>query len=189
MKCNILNFNMKETVILLRAGHEGDRNYNLERRILSSIVSYINEFEPCSVDHLYGRAADILLFEDHSRLSQIKGIGSAAIKRIDSIRDYLKQRDMYRWIFTSTNKHNREDEEMLLFGDMQGDLRNKKMDKEYLISINGFPSSEGYSTKYEKREFVMNLTPEELRGIEKLFKAIETSQINYITGLGVTEYD
>ena len=186
MKCNVLNFSKKETVIILRAGHKTDQNYSLETKILTSITAYITEFEPSLTDRLYGRVADILLYGDQEQLRRIKGIGVAAIKRIEEIRKYMNDHDIYRFIFTNTSKPKTEDKAMLTFGDADS-KESKKMYKEYRVGVNGFvyQDLESERTKYAKKEYAIALTEEELNGIRKMFKVLDNSNMAYITGLGV----
>lgn len=180
MKCDVSKFDLTKTWILLNAGKNGKKESSLERRILNSISTHINEFEPNS-KNIYGRVADIVLFERTDIIADYKGIGATSIARILGIREYLSHKKTYCWILGKTiaKEKQTEVENMMSFGDME-----KNPEKEYVITINGMVEDDIFVIRGKKQYAVM-LTEEEHKGIEKFFNALRKSKFDSITGMGV----
>lgn len=68
---------------------------------------------------------------------------------------------------------------MISFGDM-----NNRPGKEYIITINGVVSDDIFTVR-GKKQYAVNLTEEEHKGIEKFFNALRSSHFESITGMGV----
>ena len=183
MKCDVLKFDFTKTWILLNAGKEHNTESYLERRILNSISTHINEFEPENVKNVYGRVADILLFEKVEVIAGYKGIGESSITRIVRIREYLSGKNTYCWIFGKTIEKKSEVKQVISFGDMN-DKTEQKIGKEYVITINGTVQENIFTIK-GKKQYAVNLTEEEHKGIEKFFNALRSSHFESITGMGV----
>ena len=183
MKCDVLKFDFTKTWILLNAGKEHNTESYLERRILNSISTHINEFEPENAKNVYGRVADILLFEKVEVIAGYKGIGESSITRIVRIREYLSSKNTYCWIFGKTIEKKSEVKQVISFGDMNNKPE-QKTGKEYVITINGVVRDDIFVVK-GKKKYAVNLTEEEHKGIEKFFSALSTSHFESITGMGV----
>lgn len=80
---------------------------------------------------------------------------------------------------TITNNKQTEVKNLISFGDM-----NKKPEKEYVITINGMISDDILIIRGRK-QYTVNLTEEELKGIEKFFTALRDTKFDSITGMGV----
>lgn len=184
MKCDVSQFDYTRTWILLNAGTGGKRS-KVERRIMNSISKHVKTFEP-DTKNIYGRVAEILLFEKFDNIASYKGIGATAIGRIMTMRYYLSSRNTYSWIYgyDKTTENEKEDERMISFGDMNCKPE-QELGKEYVISINGFISDDIRVCVKDKRECIVNLTEEEYKGVEKLFTILGCSPFKSITGLGV----
>ena len=72
---------------------------------------------------------------------------------------------------------------MISFGDMN-DKPKQKIGKEYVITINGTVQENIFTIK-GKKQYAVNLTEEEHKGIEKFFNALRSSHFESITGMGV----
>ena len=191
MKCLTENFDFNKTWILLTAGKKNRSDFNLEKRILNSLMFQVSAYEPQNCEHIYGRVADILLFEDIDIITEYRGIGNSSICRIRDIRSYLNGKNIYRGIFSridtpakpETNQ-NSEVNNVISFGDMKDKQKTEKLDKEYSVYINGYDASES-NKGYISKTFAANLTDEEAAGIRKIFDIIQHSDMRYITGMGV----
>ena len=190
MNCRFDDFDAVKTWILLSAGKDVKKEgLFLERRILSSLVDYVLKTSPKGTN-VYGKAVAILLFADDLKILDIPGIGIVSRSRIMEIRNYLNEKDLYRWIFDKSHTINgtrKEVPKMALFGDMVEERNDIHLDKDYEISVNGYlVSDDELNSGYKQMRFHMNLTKDEYAGIEKLFSVLDKSRLSYITGLGVS---
>ena len=190
MICNLSDFTLEKVWIILTAGKKDTRYKNSTKReaqILKSLVSYVKENNPDGVLPIYGQVADILLYTEECLLKYIPGIGQASLIRIKEIREYLKGKDTYKWLYNKSNDvHKKEVPKLASFGDAKEEKKEERLDKEYRVVVNGYlstvePKEMGYLTK----EFSLNLTREEYHGIKKLFDILETNGFQYVTGMGV----
>lgn len=72
---------------------------------------------------------------------------------------------------------------MISFGDMNN-RPEQKLGKEYVITINGIVSDDIFTIR-GKKQYTVNLTEEEHKGVEKFFNALRNTRFESITGMGV----
>ena len=73
---------------------------------------------------------------------------------------------------------------MIFFGNMNN-KHEQKLGEEYIITINGVVSDNDILTIRGKKQYTVNLTEEERKGVEKFFNALRSSHFESITGMGV----